>query len=700
VSLVTYDYQPLRDRSIRPELYEEIPIPLRISAPGCHALPIAKADREKDHELFNSADFREFRFLEALGFNLRTDFVETYYVPHERNLDKIAHTKTQNYGEVVTLSNGFEKVTKIGRKSLKKHFKRRLANRNHLYSGETTIKPPHGPVRQITENEIALIMQKDGTLGCTHTPGSRVLKIDIDDHDNIGAHSRTAKTALHHVLRDFDYAEPAEQEVSLVNGGFHLALAFDAPVTDVMAKAYEQNFNQRYAAQGLKIEVCTTTKPISLPGSGTYEICRIQNPATLQHTVYPELKAFASLSDAIDHSFEILKRPGISISKLHAYQVEDTSEPERNLFIRDYGAASTAKDLMNDFPITRGNRVGGIKQMIRLAFACHSRKATLETFREASSANNRGSYDLTHWSSGEFAKGTEDIYNWAEERFIPSRRKAPSAFHSNRDRLTPEMRRAVRSHVHEVFRLYCLFERKQNGVWARHTFRALILLAEEMVGKMLFHEEFPIRISPDVTVSMYLRRELTHGFVFDKIFKSLLRDHYRIRVDIFRLFNFLTYRGLFLNQYRVNERGWAHSIPVSFAKQFVILDESDGTIEERILHGLKSATCALANVMSPQDFEIARTRFIKRLVKLRFKQGGLTFPATGPVLGNINTKGSSTIYWSSMLNYLLRSLNSSLSARSQMIESRGVIQYYSSIFSRYSTLYSRVCASHGVRNSS
>jgi len=590
--------------------------------PGTHYVSADPEDNIRDREFFEADSSYLEQFLNVIGAETENRYVK-YYIKNEAlHLSRIVRA-FEVKGEGLTL------------RDIKRHF----LSLNHLrlsnYTGRMGVRAVNddgtADFRTITEDEMMLNLAKKRSIAVFQKRDSHVMRIDIDDHEHSGRSSYKANIAAFCVLKDFRFAEPLMIERSLENGGYHIYLRFDRPISDSVRLAYQESFKERYRKYAVTIDVRGTNKALKLPCSATYEAGEILNLEELKNSGSSRIKLgqYQSVRLMILDTVDSVKQRTIPYSVLSEFvEPEEMDEPvalpakkeeKVSIFYREYPEGTGKKNIYTDFTITEGNRRSGEGMMKRLACYCVRNAISKEEFFQATKANNQGSKDLSIWSDEETKKECDRMYNWFEKKQL----KKPVSWSSNQSgvymnaaHLTPELNALAEVYSETAFRTYLRLGGRKNSLPdARRTFQ---VMAKEIIGRVIFESKFPRKVKENLH-RLEKKEKLEVGVQFPRNYLQAIKEEYSLKSDVVEVFNFIVKQGLLFYGYRHNKAGFCYNPKFASARQFeLIFRTSSLSIEEQLTVNLKNAIASLPKVQSEFSFKRERKRLIFRHVLARY----------------------------------------------------------------------------------
>ena len=250
-----------------------------------------------------------------------------------------------------------------------------------------------------------------------------VLYVDIDAHRGTQQEREEAECFLRQTLQILHVEDPIYIERSWVNGGFHLALRMDRPLTPELTSTLQRCLRQRIHSE--RIEIKGPTQQIRLPMSARYDVIHIENLkdfATGAESVYREIASVPEFYDYVGRPIEPVtiddtllagsRRPKSRRGFNPTLQIPQ-AKSQRETGVSDFIDLSFGSFDVSGHYLYRGERYG---PQLQLAAEIKTRGGTYDDFFLASMLANRGSADL----SGPLAiahKESEKTWNYAKSRW-------------------------------------------------------------------------------------------------------------------------------------------------------------------------------------------------------------------------------------------------------------------------------------------
>jgi hypothetical protein len=388
---------------------------------------------------------------------------------------------------------------------------------------------------------------------------SKVLYFDIDLENGM--------EYFHKLKKDFNDAKEMLVEVSPL-GRVHAAWRTNKKLSQKDLILIEQNINEKYETNG-KIELRSFSQVMRLPSSYQYKTLNSNGKEFYENEdwIYPILKRKYSTVNVdtliVDKqsSIECTKQVPIGLRKKKIKSSIDTIEEKKY-------------KLFTGFPFGDGTRYRTTFKIVSRALYCGFDE---NIAHEAVLANNNGtSKDLAKWTPAESFNYTLGVYQMMQKNFNPQ--NTSQAYNYDPDKFISNLPLLEGIEIpddlfelmyQELFRKRIISRKAKD--WVKEEYkRALSLLFKEMLGKLIYENKNPREINSESKMFSFKFKQTQIGVTFpvEKYLRKM-KKHYGIKIDIRRLFKFLSNHTLF-SQYNHNGLGWCFNSLFSYCKQYVL----------------------------------------------------------------------------------------------------------------------------------
>ena len=457
--------------------------------------------------------------------------------------------------------------------------------------------PPELLEGHFTDEELRSIFIAGTAIGMSQRPESKVLYLDIDDHDGTAESYANAHNALEKLVTEIFKARPLFIQRSRVNGGYHVAFKIDRQLDDQRIGDLTKLLNRALPAH---VDARTTTKAIRIPCCYDYTAGTIRIKGNrLIFSPFDRRDQHNKFASKVINCFDkpeycVCYKNVITI--LQGEEIPDDRNSAREaLYTRDNGSKaklSTPELIAAAYPIYSGERNHTIPHSIAAMPARSSDFQGLQLAQVSSS-------DISSMTDEELYEHC--AYQWKRleskhRPFTGHNAETPSQagpFISNLDKVPAPLMEIIKSPVfisHVLQLVNPVYKKVKEGYITE-----IPIIIGEIIGKIIYEHEKPRRC---LSKHAHLNDRLCIGYQFPSNYLYALKAHHSLKRDVIRLV-----RAFLKSDILMSLRSSSYSaFPwLPYCKQYGIGDIPYGEKPMLVVHILVNRLRALIGVQSPHS---------------------------------------------------------------------------------------------------
>jgi hypothetical protein len=410
-------------------------------------------------------------------------------------------------------------------------------------------------------------------VGLSHRSGSRILYLDIDDHDKTDDSAHRARECLG-VLVSIMGTAPVFIEKSRFNGGFHAAFLTDTPLYQKDLLGFTRSFNSLFSDVGYSIEARTENKCIRIPCCYDYiagELGAGEGDEFIPYDKDEQYNAFARRVLEVCNRKEYVADFKAAQSKLKPV-VEQVEQPEpvrdilkalknRVIYVRKESRGHrkpglTPAEIAAAYPIYRGERN---RTLPILASRCIDAGLTSIDFESTVRLANQGSHDLGCMSSSEFSRHCSYVFDRIKSTHNHRAYTASDPFISSEGMLGSSLRKKINDP-----RFISLVLSRMGLVYpaVRERYRREIpIVISELLGRAIYEHHNGRSVIPGIHTS----NDLCCGYQFPRNYLLMMKKHHGLTMNIVGFARFFLKSGLVFS---LRCESYCSSPELSYCRQY------------------------------------------------------------------------------------------------------------------------------------